>query len=245
MMVGGITSAGATKPCSQLTLLFAAAASSAGGDATKSTPSSLTLYGHPGTRSPLVNWAAYELGLGDSLKMGNLQENPHPFQKIPCLTDDDGSTVVFESGAILEYLQDHYGGNDSMSRSDRASITSWIVWANASLDPVCFIETPQGKVIDTSFKYGHPRLDQLNTLLASRKFLLGDTFSLADVAVASYLLYVPQFFPNDLKLDLWPHMTRYMSTCASRESYGKAFGKNVQTFLMKYLDSHAKATQQK
>jgi hypothetical protein len=25
-------------------------------------------------------------------------------------------------------------------------VTSWISWANASLDPICFLETPDGKV---------------------------------------------------------------------------------------------------
>jgi glutathione S-transferase len=189
--------------------------------------------------------------------MGELQSNPHPFRKIPCLTDDNGSTIVFESGAILEYLQDNYGPSSSTSsssssssaaaaltRSQRGAITSWIVWANASLDPVCFIETPQGKVIDTSFKYGHPRLDQLETYLsdsANQPYILGERFTLADVAVASYLLYVPQFFPNDLKLRTWPSITRYMTTCAARESYGKAFGADVQSFLLTFLDPYVAA----
>ena len=51
--------------------------------------------------SPLVNWAAYELGL--DITMGNRMENPHPFGQIPCLRDDN-DVVVFESGAILIYL---------------------------------------------------------------------------------------------------------------------------------------------
>ena len=214
------------------------------------TPSSsgktLKLYGHQGSRSPLVNWGAYELGLVD-IQMGDLAKNPHPFGKIPCLTDGvdekDDEVVIFESGAILEYLQDNYGNSSDkkkpLTKSQRAAVTSWIVWANASLDPVCFIETPQGKVYDTGFKYGHPALDRLNNYLKDQKYLLGgddESFSLADVAVASYLLYVPQFFP-DVNLKAWPYLARYMKDCASREAYGKAFGSNVQGFLLEFLDS--------
>ena len=55
----------------------------------------LTLYGSPGSRSPLCNWAALELNL--PLEAGDLSRNPHPFGQIPCLTDDN-DVLVFESG---------------------------------------------------------------------------------------------------------------------------------------------------
>ena len=102
----------------------------------------LTLYGSPGSRSPLCNWAANELGL--EVEAGDLSKNPHPFGQIPCLTDGN-DVMVFESGAILNYLHskaDKKGIDDAKS----AAITSWIAWANASLDPICFLETPEGKV---------------------------------------------------------------------------------------------------
>jgi hypothetical protein len=39
------------------------------------------LYGSQGSRSPLVNWGAYEFGF--PLSMGDLSKNPHPFKQIP------------------------------------------------------------------------------------------------------------------------------------------------------------------
>jgi glutathione S-transferase len=105
----------------------------------------LTLYGSPGSRSPLVNWAAYELNV--PLVAGDLSKNPHPFGQIPCLADDDdGGVVVFESGAILNYLQSKADNNKVLHGDARtAAITSWIAWANASLDPICFLER-EGRV---------------------------------------------------------------------------------------------------
>lgn len=190
-----------------------------------------TLYGHPGTRSPLVNWGAYEVGI--DLTMGDLAKNPHPFGQIPCLTDDD-DVVVFESGAILHYLHDKT--KDKMSKADAAMVTSWITWANASLDPICFLETPEGKVYDTGLKKPNKRLTQLDDMLSKQTFLLGDEFTLADVAVASYLLYVLQFFPG-VDVSRWPNMKRYMKECANREAYAKAFGGNVQGALVGQLDA--------
>ena len=215
----------------------------------------LTLFGSQGSRSPLVNWALYELDL--DFKMGDLEENPHPFGQIPCLTDDN-NVMVFESGAILIYLNSLASPN--LDEAQKAEILSWVAWANASLDPICFLETPDGKVYvpspmtmsssqlaisqflfciiqkryDTGLKKPNRRIDKLNTILEDKEFLVGDTFTVADVAVSSYLLYVLQFFP-DVDLALWPNMVRYMKACASRPAYGNAFGERIQMFLVKAL----------
>mmetsp|Transcript_24634 Transcript_24634/g.42985 ORF Transcript_24634/g.42985 Transcript_24634/m.42985 type:complete len:261 (+) Transcript_24634:33-815(+) len=191
----------------------------------------LTLYGSQGSRSPLVNWGASELGL--PLTMGDLSQNPHPFRQIPALTDDNG-VLIFESGAILQYLY-LKGAGDQDSESRRAAIISWIAWANASLDPICFIETPQGKVYDTGLKQPNKRIDTLDEMLSKKEFLVEGGFSTADVAVASYLLYVPQFFQG-IDLTRWPNIVKYMKRCAARSAYGEAFGANVQQYLIASLD---------
>ena len=109
---------------------------------TTSLAMSLSLYGSPGSRSPLINWALYELDL--DFTMGNLSENPHPFGQIPCLTNNDNDVMVFESGAILLYLNSLSSQN--LNEAQTAQVMSWVAWANASLDPICFLETPDGKV---------------------------------------------------------------------------------------------------
>jgi len=190
---------------------------------------SLTLYGHPGTRSPLVNWACHELGV--DFTMGDLSANPHPFGQIPCLTDDDDKVVLFESGAILQYLNYYHS---SLTKQQTAAITSWITWANASLDPICFLETPEGKVYDTGLKKANKRMDRLNAILSQQEWLVESAgFTLADVAVASYLLYVIQFFP-DTKLQ-WPAVVRFMKRAAARDAYQQAFGADMQAMLLDRL----------
>jgi len=105
-----------------------------------------TPHAHPirPDRSPLVDWAADELQI--SLTAGDLTKNPHPFGQIPCLVDEDNDATVFESGAILMHLLDVAATEMESSTKRRAAIMSWIVWSNASLDPICFLETPDGKV---------------------------------------------------------------------------------------------------
>jgi len=80
------------------------------------------------------------------------------------------------------------------------------------------------------------RIETLDKILSKQEFLVEEGgFSLADVAVASYLLYAPQFFP-DVDLSRWPNIVRYMKQCAEREAYGDAFGSKVQTTLISALD---------
>jgi glutathione S-transferase len=122
---------------------------------------------------------------------------PHPFGSMPAATDD-GGVSLFESGAILLFAADKYGGLDTPEK--RAAVTKWVLWANASLDPICFTENDRGQVIGSQLLAGSPRaLKVLDGLLTRSTWLLGsgdDDFSVADVAVASYLLYTLLFFPN-------------------------------------------------
>lgn len=69
--------------------------------------SGLTLYGSQQTRSPLVNWYLEEKSIPFTQKAP--RPSGHPFGQTPFLTDD-GGVEVFESGAILLYIADAYGG---------------------------------------------------------------------------------------------------------------------------------------
>jgi len=222
---------------------------------------SLVLYGHPGSRSPLINWAAYELNI--DLTMGDLVDNPHPFGKLPCMTDRQGEVGIFESGAILQYLQDNYfdNNNNPLSLAQSAAVASWIVWANASLEPICLLSADDGSIKGTSLQEQERQrgrnnrsrrsknlkeIDRLDEILfnlsedqhpsTSSAYLLGNQFTLADVAVASYLLFAVRFFP-ETDLSIWPNIVSYMMTCASREAYGRAFGRDVQASLLNTLQS--------
>lgn len=218
---------------------FLMMSSSSSGTMTDAT-TSLTIYGHPGTRSPLINWACYELKVPFTMA-DNLNANPHPFKQLPCLVDDD-DVVIFESGAILQYLQTQKSGNvATITKAQLGAILSWITWANASLDPVCFKETPDGKVYDTGLRdMKNKKLIQLNTILKDNNYMLVPNagFTLADVAVSSYLLYTILFFPDVMNASLmksYPNIVQYMKNCVERPTYRKAFGEQHYQTLTQRL----------
>ena len=178
------------------------------------------LHGTPQSRSPLVNWFAEEAGI--ELSMQPPRPSKHPFGQVPFL-EDEGGVEVFESGAILLYLADAYGS--ASTPQQRAAYTKWVVWSNSELDGLCFGAVPgDHRVRGTSMD--RPDLRSVGTLeaiLTDNEWLVDGEFSVADVAVGSYLNYVPIFFPN-ADLSRTPAIAEYMSRCAARPAFGKAFG---------------------
>ena len=64
---------------------------------------------------------------------------------------------------------------------------------------------------------------RLEEILGEREWLVDGEFSIADVAVGSYLNYVPIFFGN-ANLGATPNIVAYMKRCAERPAFAKAFG---------------------
>ena len=191
------------------------------------------LHGTQQSRSPLVNWYAGEAGI--ELQMMPPRPSNHPFEQVPFL-EDDGGVEVFESGAILLYLADAYGGPSTPQ--ERAAYTKWVVWSNSELDGLCFGAVPgDHRVRGTSMN--RPELRSVKTLesiLSKNDWLVSDTFSVADVAVGSYLNYVPIFFP-DANLGATPSIAAYMRRCAERPAFGEAFGAQHQALVKSKADA--------
>ena len=194
----------------------------------ENTNNEFILYGSQGSRSPLINWYLYEKEVQFELKEPRDVSNPHPFGQVPALRHKE-NVELFESGAILLYLADKCG--ELATDEAKANAYSWVLWANASLDPICFKEDINGRVIDTGIKNETKGMRRLDDVLSKREWLSGDQFGVADVAVAAYLLYVPQFFQG-VSFKRWPNVAKFMGRCCSRDSYAKAFGPRVQSYLI-------------
>ena len=63
----------------------------------------------------------------------------------------------------------------------------------------------------------------LDALLAKQPYLEGDHFTVSDVAVGSYLSYIPVFFP-DVKLDAYPNLQQYVGRITSRPAFKNTVG---------------------
>ena len=108
----------------------------------------------------------------------------------------------------------------NVTPQQRASYTKWVIWSNSELDGICFGKNMGGTQLDKPNK----ALDTLEKILSKSDYLVNNEFSVADVAVASYLNYVPVFFGSVRKLPNRPNIGKYMIRCAQRPAYARAFG---------------------
>src|SRR5260221_10450250 len=158
----------------------------------------ITLYGSAQGRASRSLIALEELGLAyelvplkpwDSVADRERLAALNPNLRVPVL-DDDG-VVVWESMAINLYLGDRYGGPLWPGEAgQRAALYQWSVWAQTSIDVMArhrarFSRDPATKAHGEAERLA--ALAILEGALAGRPYLLGETFTLADVNVATTL----------------------------------------------------------
>ena len=204
----------------------------------------LTLYGAARSRASMVRWYLEEKAIPYAfvqldLKSGEHRHEPfttiNPFGKVPALVDDalaspDGGPLkLFESGAILFHLAEHYGeefdpqepGGAEAAAARRSLTVQWLLFANASLGPAMFqVETRPEELAR--------QLGTLDGLLAAGPHLLagvwGDPgWGAADCVLQSYLAYIPLFCPQ-VDLSPYPAVQAAIEATRNRPTYQKAMG---------------------
>ncbi len=183
---------------------------------------SLVLYGGERTRAQSVLWYLEELGIPYQYKALDIQagENKqpeylaiNPMGKVPALVDRDFS--IWESGAILWYLANKYGEMSS-DLTTQAETIQWILFANSTLANGLFIEDVREQEI--------PRLlTPLNEILQNKSYLMGEEFTVADVAVG-YYLHVAKILFN-LDWQEYPSVIDYLERISQREAFANTVGK--------------------
>lgn len=131
------------------------------------------------------------IGEGDQFSSGFVEINPN--SKIPALVDRSGKEPVrvFESGSILTYLAEKFSAFLPTTQPERAETLSWLFWQMGSA-PFAgggfghfYAYAPE------KFEYPINRfametkrqLDVLDKRLAEHKYIAGENYSIADIAI--------------------------------------------------------------
>ncbi|MDU8911574.1 glutathione-dependent disulfide-bond oxidoreductase [Aestuariicoccus sp. MJ-SS9] len=130
---------------------------------------------------------------GDQFGSGFVEVNPN--SKIPALMDRSGDTPVrvFESGAILLHLAEKFGAFLG-APEHRAEMLSWLFWQMGSAPYLgggfghfyAYAPEPMEYPINRFTMEAKRQLDVLDRALADRRFLTGDDYTIADIAIWSW-----------------------------------------------------------
>ncbi|AQA18517.1 glutathione-dependent disulfide-bond oxidoreductase [Halioglobus japonicus] len=177
---------------------------------------------------------------GGQFSSGFVAANPN--SKIPALVDRSGDTPVrvFESGAIMVYLAEKFGAFLPTDSAARAETMSWLMW---QMGATPFLGGGFGHFYayaPAKFEYPINRytmevkrqLDLLDRNLAEREFMIGNEYTLADMAILPWYgklvtgeLYSAQEF---LQVESYTHVMRWANALEARPGVDRGMRVNVR-----------------
>jgi glutathione S-transferase len=197
----------------------------------------IKLYGVPASRAFRALWMLEELGLayqnvpvgfatGETRSAEFLKLNPNGH--IPVLID--GEVVLWESMAINLYLARTYGSGSlwPATVADEGRVFQWSFWVMTEVEGALLAVLLHRRIFPEAQRdpglaaEGEAQLATpfgvLEGALRGRAYLLGESFSVADLNVASVLGWAAI-----VRLDLgrWPLLAAWLGRCAERPAYRK------------------------
>jgi glutathione S-transferase len=183
-----------------------------------------------GKKAPIL---LAELGWPYDLHLVNLGQNEqkhpsylaiNPNGKIPALVDPEGPNgelvVVFESGAILEYLADKAGKLLPKEQPARSEVLSWVYWQVGGPGPffgqlIAFAQqSPVNEGALEKFQLESQRLVMvLDGRLRDREWVAG-AYSIADIMNYPWFASLAEYRPQTLEGA--EHVKRWMAAMAAR-----------------------------
>jgi len=197
----------------------------------------IKLYGTPQSRALRSLWALEELGVPYELVRTNFGSDTrapdflkiNPNGRVPALVD--GALVLFESMAINLHLAKKYdkAGLYPRDLDDEARAVQWSIWGMTEVEPSLlllqmnrvFLPPPQRdeSAARAAEERLGPPLRVLDGALTGRTHLLGETFTIADLNVAS-VAWTALLAKMDLAKT--PNAERWLRECAARPALAKA-----------------------
>ena len=162
-------------------------------------------------------WIEIDTLKGETRTAGFLKLNPAG--QVPTVVFDDGR-VLAQSNAIIRYL----ARDSDLIPSDsfaEAKMDEWLFWEQYSHEPyiaVCrfqmvYLGKSAGELDPEKVKRGYAALARMETQLAATSFLIGDGFSLADVALLAYTRVAHE---GGFDLVACPAVRRWIAACEAR-----------------------------
>ena len=152
----------------------------------------------------------------------------NPNGRVPTLVD--GDFVLWESNSIMRYLSLAYGKGAPIYPQEpqrRAAVDRWLDWTLSTLQPVdrpvfwALVRTPREKRDMVQIQKDADAEAEVWTVadrvLATRSYIEGDAFSIADIALGAYARR--WLGVEGIKRPAMPHLDRWFARLAERPGF--------------------------
>lgn len=185
----------------------------------------LLALGHTG-----AEYDAWLIKINEGMQFSSGFVDANPNSKIPALVDRSGAAPVrvFESGSILVYLAEKFGAFLPQDGVARAETMSWLFWQMGSAPFVgggfghfyAYAPEKLQYPIDRYAMEAKRQLDVLDRHLADKRFVAGDEYTIADMAIWPWYggLVLGQLYEaaEFLSVHEYRHVKRWADEIAAR-----------------------------
>jgi glutathione S-transferase len=197
----------------------------------------MRLYHQPRSRSTRVLWLAEEAGapvdvvvIAREEKSSEEYKKMHPLGRSPAYVEDGGP--VFESAALCLHLADRHpeaGLIGELGSHERALQYQWCFFAMTELEAPLVDASrqiwkssgdPDAAIVEAAFARFHTGASVVESALSGGDYLVGDTFSVADVVVGGVLTFARM---SELVPELPPGIAAYVDGLEARPARQRAY----------------------
>ena len=186
---------------------------------------------------------------GDQFKPEFLKVNPNG--KVPAI-DDDG-VFVFDSNAILLYLAEKTGKFlPASTPNNRAQLLSWLMFIATGLGPysgqAVHFKHHAPKDLGKGLDYAHNRYQFeahrhykiLDDHLATSRYMVGDTYTIVDMAFWGWARMAPFVLGDDV-FAKYPNVKRLLDEVSARPAAARAIALKDKFVFKTELDDEARS----
>jgi glutathione S-transferase len=196
----------------------------------------MRVYHRPGAGRPIrALWALEEAGIPYDLEIVSAEGDSaeqhrarHPLGRVPVLEEDDGRTV-FESSAICLRAAELAPGTDlipAVGTFERALTYQWLFFVMTEIEPSAIAamrarRAADGQEDESALRRVGRGLEAVEAALVDREYILGESFSIADVVVSEVTSMTQRLSVGEPG----PNLVAYFERLAARPARERAVAK--------------------
>jgi GST-like protein len=171
----------------------------------------------------------------------------NPNNKVPAIVD--GDAVVFDSNAILLYLAEKTGQFlPENTPALRGQLLSWLMFVASGVGPYSgqsvhfrhYAPAPQDYAVTRYTFEAKRHYGILDAHLATRPYMIGDAYSIVDMAVWGWARMVPFVLGDDAAWASYPHLKRLLDEVSARPAAARALAIKERHAFKTEFDEEAK-----